>query len=147
MIGMDNEDITITELLRRIENLEQIVDDLKRVLKGNANVQPKNEKSESIKELMLRAGNPKSKVVKTLLVGYYLESVRGMPSFNITDIENGFREAKEPLSKNPNTDVNRNIERGLIMEANEKKDKLKAWQLTSSGERFAEGLFQKVNYQ
>jgi len=34
--------------------------------------------------------------------------------------------------------VNKNVARGFIMEAAEKKDSKKAWQLTATGERFIE---------
>ena len=91
----------------------------------------------SIKEFILTKG-PKNDVEKTLVIGYYLENFRGLSSFNAKDLEDGFREAKEKVPENINYKVIKNIKKGFMMEAKEKKDKLKAWTLTSTGERFVE---------
>jgi len=81
---------------------------------------------------------------KTLVLGYYLEHSEGMESFNATDLETMFRSAKEKLPKNINDTVNKNIVRGLIMEAREKKEGKKAWILTSTGEKYVESELKKV---
>ena len=81
---------------------------------------------------------PKDDIQKTLIVGYYLEKYDNLSSFNSKDLENGFRSAKESIPDNINYKVIKNIEKGYMMEAKEKKDKLKAWNLTGSGERFVE---------
>ncbi len=53
-------------------------------------------------------------------------------------------EAKEIVPGNINYKVIMNIKKGFIMEAKEKKDDLKAWTLTTTGERFVKnGLKQK----
>jgi len=56
----------------------------------------------------------------------------------VADLENAFRSAREKLPKNMNDAVNKNIARGFLMGAAEKKDAKKAWNLTSTGERFVE---------
>jgi hypothetical protein len=43
-----------------------------------------------------------------------------------------------------NDAVNKNIGRGFFMEAAEKKDSKKAWQLTATGERFVETEMRKT---
>ena len=89
----------------------------------------------SVKEFVLQK-RPKDDVQKTLVVGYYLEKVTGLNSFNVRDLESAFRSAKEPVLENINYKIIRNIEKGYIMEDKEKRDKLKAWTITNTGERF-----------
>jgi hypothetical protein len=62
-----------------------------------------------------------------------------MSQFNIKDLAECFRSAKEPAPANINDKVNSNIQKGYMMEEKEKKDKLTAWVLTNSGEKFVEG--------
>jgi hypothetical protein len=99
------------------------------------------EKKLSIKEFML-SKNPNSDIEKTLGIGYYLEKHEGMSSFNAKDLENGFHDAKETAPENINYKVIANIQKGYMMEAKEKKDKHKAWNLTNSGEKFLENNFE-----
>ncbi|MHA1252320.1 MAG: hypothetical protein ACTSRP_20210, partial [Candidatus Helarchaeota archaeon] len=63
--------------------------------------------------------------------------------FNIKDLEKGFKLAKEKIPNNINYKVYRNISQGYMMERDEKKDNLKAWTLTRSGEEFVKSKFQK----
>lgn len=86
---------------------------------------------------------PVDDVQKALTIGYFLEKFRSIEAFNTKDLEDGFREAKESVPANINDVVNNNIRKGNMMEAKEKKDKLKAWNLTSSGERFVENDFKE----
>jgi hypothetical protein len=95
-----------------------------------------------IKEFILQK-HPERDVDKTLVIGYYLEHYKNVSSFNVKDLEIGFREAKEPLPKNINDTVNKNMEKGYMMEAEEKKDGLKAWVLTNTGEKVVEEGFGK----
>lgn len=77
----------------------------------------------------------KTEIQKTLVLGYYLEHVVGMASFNVEDLMSAFQAAKEKRPKNMNDAVNKNVARGLLMEASERKDSKKAWVLTSTGEK------------
>jgi len=79
-----------------------------------------------------------SETQKVLALAYFAEREDGLASFNVSDLEAIFRAAREKLPKNMNDAVNKNVARGFIMEAAEKKDSKKAWQLTSTGERFVE---------
>jgi len=91
----------------------------------------------SLREFVLLK-NPADDVQRTLCVGYYLENYNNLSCFNSKDLEEGFRKAKERVPKNINDKVNLNIKKGYMMEASEKKDDLKAWTLTNSGEHFVE---------
>jgi hypothetical protein len=97
----------------------------------------------SIKEFLLeRAAS--DDVQKTLAIGYFLETQEGMSSFNKTDLEKGFRAAKETVPANINDKVNMSIKNGHMMDAAEKKNSLKAWNLTSSGEKYLQNGFKKA---
>lgn len=75
---------------------------------------------------------------KVLVFAYFLEHYEGLQSFNVLDLDAAFRSARELPPKNINDTVNKNVARGLIMEAREKKNSKKAWQLTATGEQFVE---------
>lgn len=130
------------------EELRKILDDHeKRIskLEGLFTARPEGvQKHLSPKEFIL-SKQPKDDVQMTLVLGYYLEKHRGLLAFNTKELENVFREAKESVPDNINYKVVRNIEKGHMMEAKEKKDKLKAWNLTASGEKFVENNFQEGN--
>jgi hypothetical protein len=98
----------------------------------------------SIKEFMLQKA-PGGDVQKTLLIGYYLEKHRNFPAFSVKDLGQGFRDTKEPIPSNINDKVNKNIKQGYMMEVREKKDGMRAWVLTNSGERIIESNFKNDN--
>lgn len=95
------------------------------------------QKKVSAKEFLMTK-ELKTDMQKTLVLGYYLEHVEGMASFNVEDLMSVFQAAKEKRPKNMNDVVNKNVARGLLMEAPEKKDSKKAWVLTSTGEKHVE---------
>lgn len=99
-------------------------------------------KEVSVKEFIL-SKKPKNDVQKTLAIGYYLEKYRRLPSFNVKDLESCFRDAKEKVPGNINLCVIANIGKGHTMETKEKKNNLKAWVLTDTGEKHIEGNFEK----
>lgn len=94
-------------------------------------------KEQSIREFFL-SKKPKGDVLKTLWIGYYLEKHEGFQSFNIKDIENGFKLCKEPKPTKLSDKIFQNCKRGFMMDCKEKKDKLKAWVLTNTGEGYVE---------
>jgi len=118
----------INDLEKRIEKLEQLL-----II---PNISTKVKKM-SAKEFILTK-ELKSEIQKVLAIGYFLEHLEGMTSFNVMDLEVAFRAAKEKLPKNMNDAVNKNIGHGFLMEAEEKKESKKAWYLTSTGERQVE---------
>ena len=62
----------------------------------------------SIREFLLTK-NPQNDVQKTLIIGYYLEQYEHMSSFNVKDLEAGFRKAKETLPSNINDKVKKDL--------------------------------------
>jgi len=129
------------------QKLEQIMDSLRRlenritILEGKGvTTSAERQKPPSVKEFVI-SKNPANDTQKTLAVGYYLEKSENNESFNIRDLENGFRAAKEKVPLNLNDKVNGNIRNGHMMAAAERKDGLSAWTLTNTGERFVESGF------
>ena len=128
---MEKEDLAL--ILIKLEALESRISELE----GKPGKIKKEGKRLSIKEFILEK-KPSDDVQKTLVIGYYLEHFEGVDSFNVKDLNEGFRLAREPLPSNTNDKANGNVEKGYMMEAKEKKDKLKAWYLTNTGEKFIE---------
>lgn len=99
-------------------------------------------KPQSIREFMLEK-KPGNDVQRTLVIGYYLENYESLASFNAKDLERGFRRAKERVPENVNDKVQKNVRKGHMMEAKDKKDNLKAWILTNSGEEHVNNGFKR----
>lgn len=91
----------------------------------------------SLREFM-NSKSMTSEVQKTLAIAYYLETHDGMSSFNAQDIKKGYSLAKEPSPRNINDTINKNIQKGYLMDAAEKKEGNKAWTLTNSGIEFVD---------
>ncbi len=77
-----------------------------------------------------------SAMEKTLALAYYLEHFERVTPINVKDLANAFQAAKEKSPANLNDMINKNIAKGMLMEARERKDAKKAWVLTTSGEKF-----------
>lgn len=129
MLGED----TLKEMMTKLEDHERRIT----LLEGIPGKIKSEGKKLSVKEFILEK-KPSDYVQKTLVIGYHLEHFEGMDKFNVRDLTEGFRSAREQLPKNINDTVNLNIAKGHLMEAKEKKDKFKAWFLTNSGEKFVE---------
>jgi|SRR5580698_900048 hypothetical protein len=130
---------TLDELKSRIDSLEGRVSELERALNQNARTEllSSSKKKPAAREFLMTR-SVKSEPQKVLALGYFLEHIEGVESFNIKDIERVFRAAKEKPPKNINDAVNKSIARGHLMEAAEKKDSIKAWCITSTGEHYIE---------
>jgi hypothetical protein len=89
----------------------------------------------------LREVKPQNTVQKVLSIGYYLEKHEKLLSFNINDIRRAFRMAKEPLPSNVAAFVNQNIHNVHIMQDDKKKENMKAYVVTSSGENIVDSHF------
>jgi hypothetical protein len=133
---MSGEDIS--EVIGILEDHERRIS----ALEGMPEKLKSEGKKLSIKEFILTK-NPIDDVQKTLIIGYYLEHFEGADKFNVKDLTEGFRLAREPIPMNVNDKVNLNIAKGYMMAAKEKKDKFKAWVLTNTGERFVEDGFKE----
>ena len=116
----------------------------KRLSKLESLIQTKPEttkKKTSIKEFLL-SKKPSSDVEKALAIGYYLEKYENFSSFTAKDLEEGFRDAKEPIPPNIWDKIQLNVKKGHMMEKKEKKANLKSWNLTNSGEKHVENDFE-----
>lgn len=125
------------ELRNQIKALEVRVKKLEDALLGVGDSLPTKKKKASAREFLMTK-TLKADTQKVLALGYYLEYMEGMESFNVTDLEVAFRSAKETPPRNINDAVNKNIVRGFLMDAGERKGSKKAWCLTSTGEQFLE---------
>lgn len=129
---MNNLQDQVNALEERVARLEQAL----LSVHESGTLTPKKKKSSAKEFLMTK--ELKAETQKVLALGYFLEYMEGMNSFNVNDLEEAFRAAKEKLPKNMNDAVNKNIARGFLMEAADKKDARKAWCLTSTGEKHLE---------
>ena len=127
------------ETKRILEDYEKRICVLEKIFKTSPE---KINKGVSIKEFII-SKNPKGDVQKALVIGYYLEKNKGMSSFNVANLEEGFRESKEQVPNNLNLIAIQNIKKGHFMESKEKKDNIKSWSLTSTGEKFVENDLKK----
>ncbi|MDB5237292.1 MAG: hypothetical protein JWL88_394 [Parcubacteria group bacterium] len=126
----------LAELQNRVEKLEAAIGT------GAERAVATRDKKHSPKEFLMDKA-VKADTQKVLALAFYLEQFEGLQSFNVADIESVFRLAKEKIPANINDAVNKNITRGFMMEAEEKKDSKKAWGLTSTGERYVENELTK----
>jgi len=128
----------IANIKKKLEEFEVRISKLESLFKEK----PESvRKKLSIREFIL-SKSPKDDIQKTLAIGYYLERYEGFSSFNANDLENGFRRAKEKIPRNINLNVIYNIQKGYMVEAEEKKDNRKAWYLTNSGETLVDKNFE-----
>ena len=80
---------------------------------------------------------------RTLAISYFIEHMENIKPFNTDDLKKAFRLAKIKSPSNINDKINVNIRAGRIMEAEEKKEFKKAWELTATGEVFVESELNK----
>jgi hypothetical protein len=101
------------------------------------------DKKLSLKEFIISRA-PSNGVQMTLTIAYYLETYDGVSPFNAADIERGFRSARESVPANINDKANMCVKNGYFMEEKGKKDSMKAWVVTRSGEEAVRGGFIKM---
>ena len=130
----ENIEKKIDEILEEIKQIKSILQ-VKQVTKS-AEVMATREiiRKLSVREF-LNSIKISGDVERTLAIGYFLEKHKNLNSFNKRDLEDTYAEAKESRPKNINDKVNLNIKSGHMMEAGEKKDSIKAWTLTTTGEQ------------
>lgn len=100
------------------------------------------EKKLSLKEFIISKA-PSNGVQMTLTIAYYLETYEGISSFNAADLEQGFRAARESVPANINDKANMCVKNGYFMEEKNKKDSMKAWLVTRTGEEVVQKGFGK----
>lgn len=132
-------EVEIAKIKKILEEHEE------RILKLEKLFQTKPEiikKKVSIKEFILQK-RPKSDVQKALAISYFLEKYEGLASFNVKDLEKGFRDAREKVPSNVADKILKNIAKGHMMKTGEEKDGFTAYVLTNSGEKFVDNRFKK----
>lgn len=134
----------LTEILASLHSLENRVTGLESRSSGSS--MPGSErlvtKKLSIREF-LKDRAPHDGVQTTLAIAYYVEHHEGTSPFNKVDLEKGFRTAKEQLPKNISDKIGMCAKNGHLMESETKKEGMKAWVLTASGEEYVLGNFSK----
>jgi hypothetical protein len=97
----------------------------------------------SIKEFIIDRA-PSNGVQMTLTIAYYLEVYESISPINAADLEKGFRAAREVVPKNINDKVNMCVTNGHLMQEKDKKESMKAWVVTRSGEDLVRKGFGKT---
>lgn len=110
---------------------------------GTAKQHIPKEKKLSLKEFIISRA-PSNAVQTTLTIAYHLENHDGVSPFNAADLEQGFRAAREPVPTNINDKANMCVKNGYFMEEKSKKDKMKAWVVTRTGEEVVRAGFGKM---
>ena len=128
----------IREIMRKLNDHEKRL----AALENRGGPVTKTKKALSIKEFFL-SKKPKSHVDKVLVIAYYFETYRAIPSYDKKDIKKGFTEAKVKPPGNLSEAIRANVSKGLLMETGEKEAGLTKWALTNTGERFVEKGFIK----
>ncbi len=134
----------IKTVLQRLSSLEERLENLERYADATTMSTGGSNPKEVTLQKFIKPKKPANDVEKTLTIAYYLEKFLNFTSFNIGDLEKAYERAKETKPKNMNDKVNMNIRNAHLEEASEKKDGLKAWYLTSSGESYVENNFKTV---
>lgn len=143
---MGNDDIEgkLDTILATLRSLDRRVAKLEQGAPGdsgsNSATASPARKPVSIKEFIISKAPPNG-VLMTLTVGYYLENYDRITPLTAADLEAGFRAARETLPSNLNDKANNCVKKGFFMEAKEKKESLKAWVVTRTGEAAVEAGF------
>lgn len=95
---------------------------------------------ETLGEFLDKKGNPKKHTDIIAVYAYWLFKKEGFQSFNVKDIVTCYDATRMPKPTNPNQIINTNVSSHVFAEANEKKDGLKAWVITKTGEEFVEQM-------
>jgi hypothetical protein len=90
----------------------------------------------SIVEFIKAKGSPSDHTVIEVLFSYWLLKKENMASYNATDIQNCYDQARITKPANINGIMNQIQATGYVMEVKEKKDNKKAWVITGTGEKY-----------
>lgn len=124
-------------LEKRILELENRINALEKTLSPSSGAKPaatSKGKIVSPKEFLI-AHSFSTDVEAAFFLCFYAEYVLQMASFNTDDIEQLFQSAKVPVPQNLNDKINKNIQKGFLTVAPEKKNGKKAWVVTMTGEQ------------
>lgn len=94
----------------------------------------------ALNEFLISKGTKLSHGDKILVFGYYLDKFGNQNSFNIKEIDECYKKTRTPPPKNFPQYIAGLVRQGYLMDAPEKKDSKKAWQLTTNGMQYVESL-------
>ncbi len=109
-------------------------------LKVLSNESEKDNLPETLGEFLDENGNPGKHTDVIAVYAYWLFKKEGLQSFNVKDIVDCYDKTRRTKPKNPNQIINANVSSHLFSEATEKKDGLKAWVITRTGEDYVEKM-------
>lgn len=95
---------------------------------------------ETLGEFLDMKGDPKKHTEIVAVFAYWLFKVENMESFNVKDVIACYEKVRKSKPTNANQIINTDVASHLFAEAREKKDGLKAWILTRTGEEFVENM-------
>lgn len=94
----------------------------------------------SLAEFIKAKGNSSGHTDIEVLCAYWLLKKGNMTSYNVTDIQNCYDEARIAKPANINDVMNSIQASGYIMPVKEKKDGKKAWVITGTGEKYVQEM-------
>jgi hypothetical protein len=97
-------------------------------------------KAETLGEFLDQKGNPTTHTEVIAVFAYWLFKVEKMESFNARDIGECYSRTRKVKPSNINQIINQNVSTHLLSETSEKKDGLKAWFITRTGEDYVERM-------
>ena len=95
---------------------------------------------ETLGEFLDKKGNPEKHTDVVAVYAYWLFKKEGQQSFNVKDIVDSYDKTRRPKPTNPNQIINANVSSHIFAEANDKKDNLKTWVITRTGEEYVEQM-------
>jgi hypothetical protein len=90
---------------------------------------------------LLKMAKPRSDIDRALLGLYYLEKYRNAQNATAAEIRDAIKEARVPPPANINDAVNKNIRKGLVMNAGDRENKM-VFVLTTDGEASVEQMLE-----
>lgn len=91
-------------------------------------------------EFLDQKGNPSKHTDSVAVFAYWLFKVEKMATFNVQDILECYDKTRKAKPSNVNQIINQNVASHVFAEASEKKDGLKAWVITRTGEEYVEQM-------
>jgi len=134
----------LQKIMVYLENLNQRLSKIEGDLSKQKNFLQKNEnilisvKEESFREFFLKF-NPQKDTDKTLIIIYFLESVKKTENITTKEIASGFSEVRETLPDNIADKIQMLHKRGFIMPKNI-LGRLRSWEVTTTGLKYLEEL-------
>ncbi len=139
----EKESTHTSEFQESLTRLEREIDELRHIIRTITDstdlVSKKKNKQLSVREF-LETYDPKSLPDKALSIAYFKEVHEQISPLTIKNLEDGFREAKEPLPKNLSDTIYQNIKKGYLMESRKPnlENNLRTWELTNRGIKYVE---------